>query len=304
MPRPKTLYMGAINITLHPHKPETYIELFEAVLDGTQMADAGMNHKMFLGRLGTIVDDKPLDGLAGDFYRFFNLDKKSAWIDVVERRALKRGEASRMKEIPENLKPDASRFQFVFFPDTHKLIFTLKGEYFENSLTKPRAAPSISPNRMVFVLEELFSTPKIVKKFGKVSVTAIPIKEKVEELLNLKRLQILTIDLTRPNPDDFATIERRHFKKLDDQNIDKQTVIVHAASADGIKPDEDTKQLARVAASNGKVRAEGYDAAGKKRIESTVSHPHIETAQYYPKTQQVIEVLIEKAGAFIRKIKI
>lgn len=303
MARPKRLEMGMINITIQPHKPQKYVDLFETLFQSQSMAEAFMNHKMFLGRLSTITDEKPLDGLAGEFYRFFNLDKKSAWMDVAARRALKRDEASQgVKNIPENLKPDASMFQFVFYPANHRLVFTLKGQYFENSLTNPRSAPSISPDRMVSVLNQLFSDPIIEKKFGKVDITAEPRREKLDEILSLKRLQTLKIELTRPNPDDFEEIEQQLLKRLDDQNVDRQTIILHAATGKGIQVDPDTKKLAKVAASNGRVDGQGYDDAGRKRSESTISHPHIETVTYNPKLQLPIQVLVGSALAFVRMI--
>ncbi|WP_439671203.1 DUF4747 family protein [Cupriavidus necator] len=294
--------MGIINITLHPHNPQRYVDLFSKLFSLDIMADTAMNHKMFLGRVSSIVEDKPLGGLAGEFYRFFNLDKRSAWISTATRTALKRSEANRVKDIPDDLKPDASSFQFVFYPHQHRLVFTLRGQYFENSLVNPRTPPSMSPHTLVNVLNQLFAAPEIVKEFGSVEVTAEPRKEKLEEMLVLKRMQHFRVELTRPNPDDFAALERRYLKKLDDQNVRQQTIELRAAKASGIKLDDDMKELARIAASNGKVEVEGYNEQDKKVYESTEEHPQTDTVTYNPKLQQPVQVLAERALDFVRRV--
>ncbi|KGW92034.1 DUF4747 family protein [Burkholderia pseudomallei] len=302
MARPKKLPMGIVNITLHPHSPERYVDLFTKLFSLDVMADAAMNHKMFLGRVSSITEGKPLDGIAGEFYRFFNLDKRSAWISTATRTALKRTEANRVKDIPDDLKPDASSFQFVFYPKQHRLVYTLRGQYFENSLVNPRTPPTMSPNSLVAVLNQLFADPKIIDEFGRVEVTAEPRKEKLEEMLGLKRMQHFRIELTRPNPDDHDALERRYLKKLDDQNVRQQVIELRAATGSGIKLDDDMKQAARVAASNGKVEVEGYNEQDKKVYESTEEHPYTDTISYNPKLQQPVQVLAERALEFVRRV--
>jgi hypothetical protein len=302
MARPKKLPMGIVNITLHPHSPQRYVELFTTLFSLDAMADTTMNHKMFLGRVSAIVEGKPLDGIAGEFYRFFNLDKRSAWISIATRTALRRTETNRVKDIPDDLKPDASSFQFVFYPQHHRLVFTLRGQYFENSLVNPRTPPSMSPHSLVAVLNQLFADPKIVQEFGKVEVTAEPRKEKLEEMLVLKRMQHVRVELTRPNPDDHSAIERRYLKKLDDQNVRQQIIELRAATGSGIRLDDDMKQVARIAASNGKVEVEGYNEQEKRVFESTEEHPFTDTVTYNPKLQQPVQVLAEHAIDFVRRV--
>jgi hypothetical protein len=302
MARPRKLTMGMINITLHPHSPQKYVDLFDALFALSETADTTMNHKIFLGRVTPINEGEPLNGLAGEFYRFFNLDKRSAWLSTETRRALKKSETDRVKNIPDDLKPDASSFQFVFYPHDHRLVFTLRGQYFENSLVNPRTPPSMSPRSLVSVLEQLCANPQIVKAFGTVEITAEPMKDKVEEMLTLKRLQHFVVELTRPNPDDFKTLERRFLKKLDDQNVRQQTIELKAATGSGIVLDDDMKQVARVAASNGKVVAEGYNEQGKRVFESTEEHPCTDTVTYNPRIQQPIEALVDRARDFVRRI--
>lgn len=302
MARSRKLTMGMLNITLHPHSPQKYVELFNALFALSETADTTMNHKMFIGRVTPITEGTELDGLAGEFYRFFNLDKRSAWLSTETRRALRKGETDRVKNIPDDLKPDASSFQFVFYPHDHRLVFSVRGQYFENSLINPRTPPSMSPRSLVAVLDQLCANPHIVKNFGKVEITAEPMKDKVEEMLSLKRLQHFVIELTRPNPDDFKAIERRFLKKLDDQNVRQQTIELKAATGSGILLDDDTKQVARVAASNGKVIAEGYDEHGKRVFESTEEHPYTDIVWYNPRVQQPIEVLVYRARDFVRRV--
>lgn len=296
------MHMGIINITIQPHTPQRYVDLFRAVFASQQIADAGMNHRMFVGRISAITDNDPQSGMAGELYRFFNLDKRSAWLDVATRQALRSDELNRVKDIPDELKPDAAAFPFVFYPKTHRLVFSLKGQYFENRLTNPRSAPSLSASRLVSILQQLFSDAKIVKEFGNVDVTAEPSREMVERLLTLKRLQKLTIELTRPNPDDFGQLERRYLKLLSDQNLDRQTVTLHAATGSGMKLDDANKGLARVAASNGKVEAEGYNETGQRVKESTVDHPVTESFVYNARQQVPIQALVAMAGDFVRRV--
>lgn len=78
-------------------------------------------------------------------------------------------------------------------------------------------------------------------------------------------------------------LERQHSKKL--------KLELTAEREGSLAPDADTRALAAVAADNGKVTAEGRDAAGIKQHESTEQMPLVQAVEIHPELQTVFDVL-------------
>lgn len=108
-----------------------------------------------------------------------------------------------------------------------------------------------------------------------VEVTVIPEDGAVDRILNLPRLQILAIHITRPNEDASSPEARRRvFSELDDVNA--QTLDIKLTKTSGstrLEPNGNYEELAKIAADTGYVRGEERDEDGKKFALSTKELP-------------------------------
>jgi hypothetical protein len=91
--------------------------------------------------------------------------------------------------------------------------------------------------------------------------------------LSLPRLDRITIELKRPNPDDADDDEQRWMERLQHQHAQKIVQTIVAVKHESIQPDSETRILARVAADNGSVHVVGKDGSGARIDESTKDSP-------------------------------
>lgn len=151
-------------------------------------------------------------------------------------------------------------------------------------------------------MRKLFSSTEIVEDFGEIDITVIPEKERIEEILRIKMLRKLTVEIERPNPDDLDGLEHEILEEMANENIGRKKVEIIAQKGSSISPSEATKNLSRVAANNGHVEGEGYDSNGKRVRESTVDHPLIRKTKFDSKTTTIGAALIAFATKVFEEI--
>ena len=110
-------------------------------------------------------------------------------------------------------------------------------------------------------------------------------------MLSLPVLERLTIELKRPNPDDAGGERARWMKKLQKQHAQSLKTELVAVKGESIKPDEDTRSAAHVAADNGNVRVVGRNAGGTRVDESTKDRPLLITAKVDDNVETATQVL-------------
>ena len=90
----------------------------------------------------------------------------------------------------------------------------------------------------------------------------------------MPQLRRLDIHLERPNPDDLTDEANRILEKLVRQGAKSQDLaLTKAPGVSNLTPDEDTKTLAEIAATNGYVSGRGRDEEGNITTVSTSEHP-------------------------------
>ena len=162
---------------------------------------------------------------------------------------------------------------------------------------------SLSISSLSKFFARLFGLPEIAGKYGDINITIEVEKDKLEQLYNIPQLDKLTINVVRPNPDDLHGAEQRVFERMSNQGARKYDVVWEAERGKIIKPDEETKELANVAASNGKVTAAGKNSEGSRIEESTTEHSLEEVDKYDPNTQQATEAFDILANQTVSKIR-
>ena len=135
-----------------------------------------------------------------------------------------------------------------------------------------------------------------MSSFGDVEVTIEPDKDTLSQIFRIKHLKRLDIELVRPNPDDHEAEERRLLRRLSRQGAKKMVVNFVAASNNDLDPDAETRILAKVASSNGKVVGHGRDSSGQVVSKSTTEKPMEQSVAYFSEVQTEQAAFLQKSA--------
>jgi hypothetical protein len=284
MYRNKTIPIGVLNLAMHaPHSEERYSELIEALFATKHSVTTRGASKMMIGRLYSgsgVTDDSDL--VSGEIYTFFNLDARLPWLNTDRSEEALEDEVKEVF-IPENLKPHFSKFAFVFILSTHRMYIQLRSG--RRSLGIQAAATGIA---------RLLAMPDL-EDYAPVDVTVEPSKDVVDRIFEMPFLRKLHIELLRPNPDDGHRDERRLLARLESASASKMSEDWVSERESSLRPDEEIKTLARIAASNGFVEASGKDLNNAPTSISTRESPLIEKVLFNPRESSLIAFMIEQA---------
>lgn len=284
MPRLKAIDVGVINIKIHPHTAERYVDLIQEVFKiGDKVPIRGSDW----GMPNRISHAKSIAELSGTFYKFLQINKNDPWLDTRERKPIKTEDGKPIPQVDDYKKPNVKEIEFVFFPEHHFLFYNIK---------------SLSPNSAKKLLEGLFQHHNIIQKYGKVDVEVVSSTEVIEKILKIPFLTKLEIMVTRPNGDDISDQEKKILKRMEKQGVRTLKEITTSEKNEGIKPDDDTKALMKVALSDGSVNAIGYEGAIRV-TESTDPHPLTERIRYNPDKQTVFQAIMAASSQMLEKIK-
>lgn len=288
MPRETKMVIGAINIKIHPHSPERYIELFEDVI--TLKKKAAIRGDVY-GSLSKFdyIDSSKIGGFKGYIFKFLNVDPNEPWFDVEQEKAAD----SRMLqqvEVLKKIKPHFSFFMYHFFPKKHRFVFT---SYYDKK--------SISPNSVAKFLKNLFYDPTIIDKYGEVDVVVEPSKEGLEKIFAINTIERLELVITKPNPDDQEEAEQMLLKRLGKLKAKQFREEYVSEKKESLVPDDELKILSKIAASNGYVVASGRNLEGRPVQESTIEHPFLDPV-YYRNDEDPNAVFIAGAKGALDKV--
>ncbi len=137
------------------------------------------------------------------------------------------------------------------------------------------------------LFELLVQNKEIFQKFGDVEVTIEPDSAEVEKLINRKDIDKLMVDIVRPNPDDIGSIEQVVFERMKKRNLKKQRIEYKSVKDENLVLDDDLKTEVKIAASNGKVVAEGVNVDNEKwKISTEETNLVIKTSYIADRTEE------------------
>ena len=279
MARLKTLSLGALNIKIHPSSPNRYFALIKAMY---AMHERAQIHGSNWGLIGTLSDFNE-DLLVGSFYRFLNIDPKEPWIDLIKRRPIATEQGEAIPVVPDHLKPNLKESFFLFYPHRHRLIFDLA---------------NISHTGVVRIIKALGSQHIIRQEFGEVEVIVESSEVGIEKILRIPTITRLEILLTRPNPDDIDGEAEEMQRRILEMRLNRYEQVLISNRNVGIKPDNQVKGAMRLALSNGRIDAVGYE--GERRVsESTAKHPDIASATYDPGKETYRNAIVRMGDFFL-----
>jgi hypothetical protein len=287
--RTSAIHIGALNVVLQPHTPKMYIDMLQKMARFKFDALVRGDDALLIGSCRYLDPSNPLEGVRGDIYKFLKLDSTEAWFNTEVMDAATEDEIAEIS-IPDNLKPHFKRFQYIFIPKGHRFYFIS---------AKPKH--SLSPSLVKRFFESVFLREEF-SEFGTLNVTVQPDPSGLSELLSLKRISVLKMEIDRPNPDDLDDMEAEILKRLNKLNARTERIEFMEASNEGIKPDEYVTALAAVANDNGFVSVEGKDELGLKKYMSTKNMPLHETAKYNPNLTSEFDAFYDKVVEIHREI--
>lgn len=284
MAREKKIEIGALNITMHPHSPDKYLELFKTVRRLKLIKSIRSDKHGMLTSVHYLNKEKygELGPIYGDIYRFTQIDVEGSWFNT---KTIDEAEDDDLANIsiPQHLKPNSSRFSYIFFPDSHLMFYE---QYYDGH--------TFGHTNAVTLFERLFNDPKLDNKFGVVDVTAMPCMNELSEALGMERLEKLDLRIRRPNPDDQSDAEKEVLKRMNTLNVAEQKQEYKAITGSSIKPDRELKILAGIAAKFGEVTARGKDKLSRPVEFITSKHPWKDKVYYDPAVENPFDTFLVK----------
>ncbi|MBO2635273.1 DUF4747 family protein [Shewanella algae] len=289
MTRKRTVSYTAFNIRTHPHSPQTYVGLFDRLFDLKRQINLRGDTYCILTEIAPLQDN-PLNGISGEIAKFTKIEV-GKWFNIEKLRAAEEDETKKIK-IPEDLRPNFTSFNFVFYPKDHYLVIEHKDKFGQ-----------ISPKMLEIYFRKLFDTEAIVEEFNTIELTLVPRTDQLESVLSLKQISTLEIVLRRPNTDGLENLEEEVLKRLNQQNVEEEIIILKAQKGSSVEADDRTIALGHIAQLNGEVKTIGHDENGKRAEKSTRQHPFVETGAYVPGEITAKDFLAVMATTIVKKIK-
>jgi hypothetical protein len=270
----KKLTVGAINITIHPHTAEKYIEVIKKA--GKNKTPVKLRKDLF----GTLTNVKQFsDGafkeckvqpVEGDLIKYVDINLQGNWWDIETKDVANDVDKEKIN-IPKNLKPNLEVLSFIFFPDEHLLIY----ESYETS-------NSLTPSYAEKIVRNALNSPDIVSKYGIINVKHHPETDAVDKLIELKKITNIQLETRRPNPDGLKSAERKVHDRLAKLNAKTEIKEYKADENEFLTPDIELTNEIKIAARNGEASLVNINENDRKELHSTKSHPLTRTDFYNP----------------------
>ncbi|WP_290436721.1 DUF4747 family protein [Aeromonas caviae] len=289
MARKRSVSYTVFNIRTHPHSPQKYVYLFDKLFSLKRQIHMRGDTYGILTQIEKLNKD-PLKGIAGEIAKFTRIEVEK-WFNVEKLRAAEENETKRI-QIPEELRPNFTSFNFVFYPSNHYLVIECKDK-----------SGQISPKMLEAYLRNLFDTKEIVKEFNTIELTLVPKVDQLESVLALRQISALEMIIRRPNTDGLEDLEDEVLERLNQQNVEEEIIILKAQKGRSVTADERTIALGHIAQLNGEVKAIGHDDSGKRVEISTRQHPFVESGAYAPEEIAAKDFLLVMAANIINKVK-
>jgi len=253
--RDRIIELNGLNVVLKKHSDENYINLFEQAFKHTYPVHV---FGQYYAIPASLEINREEGYIFGKFYRFTNINENQAWLDTKKITEIRDEDGNPIPQVDKALKPNSKEIYFIFIIKNHRLIFD--GKY-------------IAPTSMKNFFQNLFNdaTLKNISK-SEITINIEQSEESLDEILKIKHIAEIELEINRPNPDDISSLEGEVKTRLTNMNADQLMEQVKAKEKN-LKPDETLQQMMKVAISNGLVKAKGLNEAGKRVFESTLSHP-------------------------------
>lgn len=271
--------VSVLNITLQPHSPERYVELFEAAFSRRPAISRKYRGKEYMSVKIDWMERfsrEEVRAIFGQIQKYTVIDSNS-WYDKMTDSKAKDGDEPEYDM--QRFSPYYKSFDFVFLPEGHRMYIITKLK--QDTLSIAFVAKA---------MEAILNAGTLSDEFNKVVVNVEYDEASIEKLLSMKKLQKIFIKISLTNDDDVSDIKQKLLDKLKEQNVRTWEQNLIGEKNETIQPDAATTALMELSLSNGysSVKGERY---GKKVVEKTSSYPHIIPEKYYPNEETLFEKL-------------
>ncbi|MEC4091867.1 DUF4747 family protein [Pseudoalteromonas rubra] len=247
----KKVQVGVINVTMHPHSPKRYVELFRSAraqnmaihLQGTSWAELADVHEVS-------KSDAEVKPIYGEIYKYTNFDPKADWYNKDTKQHATEEELEDTKQI-DHLRPESTRFTFIFYPDEHLIVYS----QYEKS-------KNFTPNLATEFFNALLNLSQLQEIYGEINVTHQPEENAVTEIIKLPSKRKLEMTITRPNA--LKSAEQKYLKKMKKRKVQKIKEELTADSDNAIEVDDELKDAIKIAAKYGNVKTSGKNDQGER----------------------------------------
>ena len=253
--------VGALNIVASPHPEGIYLELVKAI-SGKELPYVGSD---WIKLTAPEEFEAPRGFYHGQILIWTEIDTNKKWLNKEKDAEATDEEMRKVEEaLLPNFEPNFRPFTYILDPAEHIVLIETKNEFGQN----------FSARRAGRAFANLIET--LSAEWPEVSVTVIPEDETLEKIFAIPHLRKLEIVVERPNADDLGDDFNRIMTEMQAEGAKSWRIEkIRAAKQKTLKPSDETKRIAAVAATNGHVSGEGTDESGSPVFESTEEHPKI-----------------------------
>jgi hypothetical protein len=271
------LEIAVLNIAMHNHdKGElSYEALFQTLNNDDIEVQLDETHAACIGELNTKKQYGEQRYFLGQIYKYAKIYPERDCLNTITKKVAT-DEEKKALIVPKHLRPHFVKIPFIFIPKGHRLYIQTKHKNDLFGITRAKK-----------LFELLVQNKEIFQKFGDVEVTVEPDSAEVEKLINRKDIDKLMVDIVRPNPDDIGNIEQAVFERMKKRNLKKQRIEYTSVKDENLVLDDDLKTEVKIAASNGKVVAEGVNVENEKwKISTEETNLVIKTSYIADRTEE------------------
>lgn len=272
MARPVKIAAGILNVRLHPHPDGIYREFIEALFGLRKPVRV---HGDRWAMISLINRNAAVDGVVtGLITTFTKIDLDQPWFDAANLSEAS-DEIVASIELPENVYPNASSFNFLFDTVNHKM-------YIQTYSRGKTFSIRLADKLIHFLSDDL----RITRVFGQASIDIVQSSAGLERIFALPVLKRLTFVIQKPNADVFdEDFDERIEAYLAETRTKQMRIEFQADQGQSIQPNESLRRVGEVALENGSVVGEGRDQDGKA-TRSTKEFPREMTGSFDPDSEQ------------------
>lgn len=229
----------------------------------------------------------------GTFSKYTEIEIDGEWFDLEIFDAATPEKLDKIN-IPENLRPNLTKFYFQLGINLHVVAFS---SYTDSKNLSPKAIEKYFRSGVV--------VPEIFHDFGRVDVDVVQDYDDVLSLLMRDGIREIDISIKRPNPDDIGDdLAKIIEERLKGQNAEEYVESLKTSSEKGIQVNERTRNLAIVGAENGSVRVKS-PVNGVMKWQDTSNTPLTEVEKYAPDESEynVFSRLVRRIFQRIREMR-
>lgn len=285
----RILEVGAINVVLHPHSADIYERWMRRIFRLRLKGRVRGNRAGAISQLYVTGEDEGIT-LNGIVSTFVNFDTNLPWYNEETSRDATPQDLGDI-ELPDHLRPEHRKCSFAFDSKRHLFLFEVDAR-----------RGGVTPRLMLHLLEQLSHDPRVVAEFGRARLTVIPDVKTVDDILEWGTLKKLVIATSLPNPDfaDAAFSDLEEWMASQGAETFRQEL---GSSTPDLTPDNETKNLARIAAEHGYVEAVAIgDNDRVVKISTKDVKPLTYKGEYDPEVEPEVTAFVRIAAYVARGI--